>query len=110
MNAYLNDVRFNNTRYNENTRAYDTSKSRLGDGIINLICAIVAIVTCPAAVMLEKTAVVFALFLSAIAVVGAIENGIIPMFAGISICAIISLCEYGMLKSLWRRSAKTTKN
>ncbi len=100
MNAYFDN--FTNTGYNDVSLPREIPERRLGDGIINLICAIVSIVTCPAAVMLEKAAAVFVLFLSALAVVGAIEGGLMPMFIGIIICAVISLCEYGILKSFWR--------
>ncbi len=100
MNAYYENI---NVGYDQNTA---TGARRFGDGFISFICSVVAMVTCPAAVMLEKVAVIFALFLSFFAVVGATERGEMSMLLGIMICAVISLCEYGILRSFWKKNEK----
>ncbi len=99
MNAYYENA---NTRYNDELRGCDIPTRRFGDGIISFICAIIGTLTCPAAVALEKTAFIFALFFSFCSVVGAIDAGNISMLLGIIICSGISLCEYALLKSLFK--------
>lgn len=101
MNAY-----FENVRYNNNARVHKTNTRRFGDGLISFICAIVGIVTCPAAVMLEKTAVVFALFISFLGLVGAIEAGAFSMLGGIALGALISIAEYAILRSMFKKKKK----
>lgn len=101
MNAY-----FQNVKYNNNARTRKANTRRFGDGLISFICAIVGMVTCPAAVMLEKTAVVFALFLSFFGLVGAIEAGVLSMFGGIVLGALISIAEYAILKSMFKKKKK----
>ncbi len=103
MNAYFENA---NVGYNKNVRTRELPTRRLGDGLISFICTIVAIVTCPVAVMLEKTALMFALFLGFFGVAGAIEAGTLSMLAGIFICGIISLLEYAILKSFWKNDAR----
>ena len=98
MNAYLKNVRYNN-----NARGRKASTRRFGDGLISFICAIIGTVTCPAAVMLEKTAAVFALFVSFFGLVGMIEAGAISMFWGIALGAVISVTEYAILKSMFKK-------
>ncbi len=101
MNAYYENV---NIRYNDTTRAHEVPDHRFGDGLISFICAIVGMLTCPVAVKLEKTVLVFALFISFGGVVCAIESGILSMLAGIIICGVISLIEYFTLKSMLKSS------
>ncbi|MGM9643841.1 MAG: hypothetical protein ACI3X1_02015 [Eubacteriales bacterium] len=101
MNAY-----FENVRYNNNARTHKANTRRFGDGLISFICAIVGMVTCPAAVMLEKTAVVFALFVSFFGLVGAIEAGAFPMFGGVVLGALISVAEYAILRSMFKKKKK----
>ncbi len=100
MNAYFDNVQINNVR------THDIPSHRVGDGLISFICTLVAMLTCPVAVMLEKTALIFALFLGFFGVVGAIEGGTLSMFAGIIACGTISLFEYAILKSFWKNSTK----
>ncbi len=100
MNAYFDNVQINNVR------THEIPSHSFGDGLISFICALVAMVTCPVAVMLEKTAAVFALFVAFFGVVGAIEGGTLSVFTGILACGIISLCEYAILKSFWKNGAK----
>ncbi len=106
MNAYYENV---NVRYNDNVRSREIPSRRFGDGLISFICALIGMVTCPAAIALEKAAVIFALFISFGSVVGAIEAELISMLFGIIICAGISFVQFLMLKSLIRSSKKTDK-
>ena len=105
MNAYFENV---NTRYNSNRGARDLSAPKFGDGIISFVCAVVGLFTCPCAIALEKTAVILALFLSFMGVVGAIEGGALSMFLGIIICGFISFFEYAVLKSLFKPLKKSS--
>ena len=102
MNAY-----FENTGYRSNTRRESAIPSRrFGDGFISFVCAIIGILTCNAAIKLEKTALSLVLLISFVGIVGSIESGAISMLAGIIVCGVISLCEYATLKSLFKRAAK----
>ena len=102
MNAY-----FENTGYRTNTRKESAIPShRFGDGFISLICAIIGILTCTAAVKIEKTALSLALFLACFGIIGAIESGAVSMLLGILACAVISLCQYATLRSLFKRATK----
>ncbi len=102
MNAY-----FENTGYRTNTRKESAVSSHsFGDGFISFICAIVGMLTCTAAIKLEKTALSLILFLASFGVIGAIESGAMSMLVGILICAVISLCEYATLRSLFKRATK----
>ena len=107
MNAYFENA---NTRFNNGLRANETHSRQFGDGLISFICAITGILTCPAAIAIEKTAAVFALIILSVFVVGAVESASMPMFFGIAICGILSLFEYALLKSMFRRAKKTKKN
>ena len=101
MNAY-----FENVRYNNNARTHKANTRRFGDGLISFICAIVGMVTCPAALMLEKTAVTFALFVSFFGRVGMIEAGVISKVFGKVLGALISVVEYAILKSMFKKRKK----
>ncbi len=103
MNAYYENA---NIRYNDKARAHNTAAHLPCDRLISFICAIVAMVTCPAAIAIEKTALIFSLFISFGAVVGAIEAGSVSMLLGIVICGGISLFEYALLKSLFKNAKK----
>ena len=104
MNAYY--ANSNTVRYNENVGARDYSQHRFGDGLISFICSIIGLVTCSAAVKLEKTLVIFALFVAFFGVVGGIENGSFSWFFGILLCTGIALVEYVTLKSVFKPSQK----
>ncbi len=100
MNAYFEN--FNNATYNSNVRTHNVSDRRFGDGLISFICALVGLFTCSAAVKLEKTLVVFSLFVAFFGVIGGIESGALSMFVGILLCGGISLVEYLTLKSVFK--------
>ena len=102
MNAY-----FENTGYRTNTRRESAIPTRrFGDGFIELVCAIIGMLTCTAAIKIEKTTLSLALFLSCFGIIGAIDSGAISMLLGIILCAAISLCQYATLKSLFKRATK----
>ena len=102
MNAY-----FENAQYTSNVKREVALPSRkIGDGLISVICAIIGLLTCTAAVKLEKTAFSLVLFIAFFGVVGGIESGEISMLFGIVICAVLSLCEYATLKNLFKRATK----
>lgn len=100
MNAY-----FENTSHGSNiTRDRTAPSHKYGDGLISIICAIIGIFACSAAVKIEKTALSLVLFIAFLGVVGGIESGALSMLVGILVCAVISLLEYATLKSLFRKA------
>ena len=102
MNAY-----FENTGYRTNTRKESAIPShRFGDGFISFVCAVIGMLTCTAAVKLEKTALSLVLFIAFFGIVGGIESGAISMLLGLIACGILSLCEYATLKSLFKPARK----
>lgn len=100
MNAYFED--FSNVRYNEQQRAREAAGHGLFDKLVSFICTIVDIVSCPAAVKIEKTLVVFALFVAFFGVIGGIDSGALSWFFGILLCSAISFVEYVTLKSVFK--------
>jgi len=104
MNAYLDSC--NSTKYNHNTRARAYSGRRSGEGFISFIYAFIGMVTCSAAVKIEKAIVAFALFLAFFGVLGGIETGSFSWFSGIILCAVISLLEYVTLNSVFKPMIK----
>lgn len=104
MNAYIEN--YSNVRYNENTRVREHTNKQFGDVLISFICAIVGLVTCSAAIKLEKTIAIFALFVAFFGVIGGIESGALSWFFGMVLCAVISLLEYVALKSVFKPMAK----
>ncbi len=104
MNAYFENV--NTTGYNQNTRARECANTHFGDGLISFICAIIGLVTCPAAIKLKKTLVVFSLFVAFFGVIGGIECGTLSWLSGILLCCAISFVEYVTLKSIFAPIAK----
>lgn len=104
MNAYMNSC--TNVGYNQNTSRREYSKRRAGEGLISFICTIVDMVTCSAAIKIEKTIVVFSLFVAFFGVLGGIENGSLSWLFGIALCSLISLLEYVTLKSIFKPMVK----
>ncbi len=96
MNAYFENA---NVRYSENIRVREHD---FGERFIGFVCALVGMLTCSAAVKIEKTMLVFGLFVSFIAVIGAIESGMLSMLLGILLCGGISLAEYTILKGIFK--------
>ena len=70
-----------------------------GDRLISFICAIVAMVTCPVAVKLEKATVASALIFAFFGIVGSMEADVISMGWGAVLCIAIALSELVIFKS-----------
>ena len=100
MNAYFED--FGKVRYNENVRAREESRRQIGDGLISFICAIIGLVTCPAAIKIEKTVVLLSLIIAFFGVIGGMESGTLSLFWGIVLSACIFFVEYVTLKSFFK--------
>ena len=101
MNAYYENRNYAGTNVRDNT----LPQSDLGEKLISFICNIVALFTCRTAVCIEKALFAVTLLFASFGVVGGIECGSISMLLGIAICAIISLVEFAVLKSLFKKPA-----
>ncbi len=102
MNAYYGQV-----GYRSNTsQSHRSNEKCFGEGLINLICNIVAVLTCSAAVKIEKALLCTALLISFFSVIGAIESASISLAGGVFLCLLISLFESLILKSVCKRSAE----
>ncbi len=100
MNAYYGQV-----GYKSSSSAAQRSSDRcFGEGFINLICNIIAIATCSAAIKIGKALLCTALFVSFFAVIGAIESTSISLVGGVFLCLLITLFESLMLKRLFKRT------
>lgn len=75
----------------------------IGEKIISFICAIISVLTCDTAVIIEKISLSAVCFIAFIGVIGGIDAGSISMLAGIPICAAISLIECLVLRSLIKK-------
>ena len=79
-----------------------------GDRLISFICTVVALLTSAAAVKIEKASVGTALFLAFFGVIGGMESETLGTLSGLLLCAVITLAEYLLFKSMIKR--KSTKN
>lgn len=75
----------------------------IGEKIISFICAVISVLTCDVAVIVEKVSVSAVCFIAFIGIVGGIDAGSISMLAGVPICAVISLAECVVLRSLIKK-------
>ena len=106
MNAY-----YGNTNIRENTAGHRTAHdARFGDGLISLICNIIAIVTSSAAIKIGKALLCTALFVLFFGVVGSMDRGSMSMAWGVVICASISFVEFAILKSTVKKVVGSSKN
>ena len=94
MNAYYERT---NRQAIADNHSINTS---FGDGLISLICTIVAFFTSAAAVKVEKTILSTVCFVAFFGVIGSMDSGSIGMFAGISLCSLFSLIEFFIFKSM----------
>ena len=102
MNAYYQNTNFGRTlpqEHTENTR-------KTGDGLINLICSLVTLLTCPVAMVMVKAVVCTATVIAFFGVIGGIECGTISLLLGIVICTILSAVEFFLLRSMVRKNKK----
>ena len=102
MNAYYQNTNFGRTlprEHTENTR-------KIGDGLINFICSLMTLLTCPVAIVMVKAALCTVTVIAFFGVIGGIECGTISMLLGIIICAILSGVEFFLLRSMVKRSKR----
>ena len=97
MNAYYNDSQIKNGRA--------IPRDNFGDKLLSLICNIVAIFTCSAAVQIEKVLTCAALFFLFFGVIGSMESGSTASGFGALVCLAISCVEYALLKSCVKKTA-----
>ena len=83
-----------------------TNDRVFGDRLISFICAIVAMVTCPVAVKLEKATVAAALVFAFFGIIGSMEASTISMGWGAVLCIAIALFELAIFKSMTKKGAK----
>ena len=99
-----------NAYYEKNNRsvAIDNAKPlnidvNFGDKLIAAICAIVAVFTSAVAVKIEKAVLCTGGFVAFFGVIGSIESGNLSMVIGVAVCAIISLAEFFIFKSMFKK-------
>ena len=105
MNAYYE--RTNKTVAINDTKPLNINVN-VGDKLIAAICAVVAIFTSAIAVKIEKAVVCTGGFVAFFGIIGGIESGNISMVIGVALCAVISLAEFFVFKSLFKKK-KTAK-
>lgn len=98
MNAYYE--RTNRTAVATGDRTINVN---VGDKLIAAICAIVAFFTTTVAIRIEKSVVCTAGFVAFFGVIGSIESGSLSMLLGVAICAAISIAEFFILKSMFKK-------
>lgn len=102
MNAY-----YTGTGFRVGTIEQKTHKEHVfGDKLIALVCAIVAMVTCPAAVKIEKATVATALVFAFFGIVGSMEANTISMGLGAILCLAVALVEFLIFKSMAKKKVK----
>ncbi len=104
MNAYYQNVNRAGTETITDTHTLDVT---VFDKLISLICAIVSFFTCPAAIAIEKAALSTVGFIAFFGVIGSMESGAVSMLIGLVLCAVISLGEFLVLKSLIKKRQKS---
>lgn len=102
MNAYYENTGFRAGSIGTRERQQNV----MGDKLISFICAIVAMVTCPVAVKLEKATVATALIFTFFGIVGSMEADTISMGWGAVLCISIALFELAIFKSMVKKNTK----
>lgn len=100
MNAYYEKT--NRSVAIDNAKPLDINVN-VGDRLIAAICAIVAVFTSAVAVKIEKAVLCTGGFVAFFGVIGSIESGNLSMVLGIVICAVISLLEFFVFKSMFKK-------
>ena len=75
------------------------------DKIVAVICSIIAFFTSATAIRVEKAVSCTVGFVAFFGVIGSIESGSLAMLPGIAVCAIISLIEFFIFKSMFKKKA-----
>lgn len=101
MNAYYEKT---NRQAIADNHSINTS---FGDGLISFICTIVAFFTSAAAVKVEKTILSTVCFVAFFGVIGSMDSGSIGLASGILLCAIFSLVEFFIFKSMLKSKNAT---
>ena len=78
----------------------DNNPINVGDKMISLICAIIALFTSAVAIKIEKATLCTAGFIAFFGIIGSMENGNLGMLVGILFCIVISLVEFSVFKSM----------
>lgn len=76
------------------------------DKLISFICSVIAILTCSAAVKIEKATVCTVGFFSFFGLIGSMDMGNIGLFLGVVLCAAIAFIEFLVFKSMITKNAK----
>lgn len=97
MNAYLNNFEKSTARQENLGRKIRRVHSY---GLADFLASILAILTCPAAVKIEKALACTVGFFAILGVVGAMEVGIINLLAGLLICVVLAIASLLILRSL----------
>ena len=104
MNAYYQNTNINTNIGRTLPRENIENTRKIGDGLIDFLCSLVALLTCPVAMIMVKAALCVVTFVAFFGVIGGIECGAISMFFGIVICLALSLVEALLLKSMVKKS------
>ena len=105
MNAYYQNTDYTRTLPRSNV---DTSL-KIGDGLINFICAVITLLTCPVAIIMVKAVLCTVTFVGFFGVIGGIESGSISMLMGIVVCLALSLVECILLRSMVAKNKKQSQ-
>ena len=101
MNAYYQ-------KNNKKTLVTDTTlfpEISIGDKLISFICAIVALLTCSVAVKIEKAVICTAVFFAFFGIIGSMESGSMGMFGGLLLCALCTLVEFLIFRSMFKKKS-----
>lgn len=98
MNAYYQGT--NRTIIANNSKALDIN---VGDKLISFICAVISFFTSTVAVAIEKATLSAVGIIAFIGIIGSMELGSISVLFGVAICALISIVEFFILKSLIKK-------
>ncbi len=102
MNAYFN---YENTGFRSGAvGTRERRESVIGDRLISFICALVAMVTCPVAVKLEKATVATALFFVFFGIIGSMEAETLSMGLGLVLCLAVCFFEFLIFKSMGKKA------
>ena len=104
MNAYYQNTNINTNIGRTLPRENIENTRKVGDELIGFLCSLVALLTCPVALVMVKAALCVVTFIAFFGVVGGIDCGAISMAFGIVICLVLSLVEFLLLKSMVKKS------
>ena len=100
MNAYFD--RTERTAVINNDHALNIN---VFDKIVSFICAVIAFFTSDVAIRVEKAVSCTVGFVAFFGIIGSIESGSMSMLLGVAICAVISLMEFFIFKSMFKKKS-----